>query len=155
MVVHSRRNAVEEIYICICFKFKLDGMYVYHCALRVMYRKRYFQTKTEEKILDSWIKRDQLDVTSFFISLSMFRMLILPSSGACDLFVESFHGLYCSGTMCVGVTVWFGWGGVVWYPYAGWSTTSACIRRRRCNSFWNLFWNKTLYVSDRGTARNM
>ena len=43
----------------------------------------------------------------------MFRMLIHPSSGACDLSVELFHGLYCSGTMCVGVTVWFGWGGVV------------------------------------------
>ena len=22
-------------------------------------------------------------------------------------------GLYCSGSMCVGVTLWFGWGGVV------------------------------------------
>jgi len=43
----------------------------------------------------------------------MFRMLIHPSSGACDLFVELFHGLYCSGSMCVGVKVWFGWGGVV------------------------------------------
>jgi hypothetical protein len=41
-------------------------------------------------------------------------MLIHPSSGACDLFVELFHGLYCSGTMCVGVTLWFGWDGVVW-----------------------------------------
>ena len=40
-------------------------------------------------------------------------MLIHPSSGACDLFVELFHGLYCSGTVCVGVTLWFGWGGVV------------------------------------------
>jgi len=40
-------------------------------------------------------------------------MLIHPSSEACDLFVELFHGLYCSGTMCVGVTLWFGWGGVV------------------------------------------
>jgi len=40
-------------------------------------------------------------------------MLIHPSSGACDLFIELFHGLYCSGTMCVGVTLWFGWGGVV------------------------------------------
>jgi len=48
-------------------------------------------------------------------------MLIHPSSGACDLFVELFHGLYCSGTMCVGVTLWFGWGGVVWYPDAGFS----------------------------------
>jgi len=39
----------------------------------------------------------------------MFRMLIHPSSGACDLFVELFHGLYCSGSMCFGVTLWFGW----------------------------------------------
>ena len=61
--------------------------------------------------------------------LNMFRMLIHPSSGACDLFVELFHGLYCCGSMCVGVTLWFGWGGVVWYPYAGWSTSaSAWIR---------------------------
>ena len=48
-----------------------------------------------------------------YLMLNMFRMLIQPSSGACDLFVELFHGLYCSGTMCVGVTLWFGWGGVV------------------------------------------
>jgi len=39
-------------------------------------------------------------------------MLIHPSSGACDLFDELFHGLYCSGSMCVGVALWFGWGGV-------------------------------------------
>ena len=64
--------------------------------------------------LDSWIKRDQLDVTCFIISLfNMYRMLIHPSSGAWDLFVDLFHGLYCSGSMCVGVTLWFGWGGVV------------------------------------------
>ena len=48
-----------------------------------------------------------------YLMLNMFRMLVHPSSGACDLFVELFHGLYCSGTMCVGVTVWCGWGGVV------------------------------------------
>ena len=45
-----------------------------------------------------------------YLKLNMFRMLIHPSSGACDLFVELFHGLYCSGTMCLGVTLWFGWG---------------------------------------------
>ena len=45
--------------------------------------------------------------------LNMFRMLVHPSSGACDLFVDLFHVFYCSGSMCVGVTVWFGWGGVV------------------------------------------
>ena len=48
-----------------------------------------------------------------YLMLNMFRMLIHPSSGASDLFVELFHGLYCSGSMCVGVTLWFGWGGVV------------------------------------------
>jgi len=48
-----------------------------------------------------------------YLMLNMFRMLIHPSSAACDLFVELFHGLYCSGTMCVGVTLWFDWGGVV------------------------------------------
>ena len=48
-----------------------------------------------------------------YLMLNMFRMLIHPFSGACDLFVELFHGLYCSGSMCVGVTLWFGWGGVV------------------------------------------
>ena len=48
-----------------------------------------------------------------YLMLNMFWMLIHPSSGACDLFVELFHGLYCSGSMCVGVTLWFGWGGVV------------------------------------------
>ena len=48
-----------------------------------------------------------------YLMLNMFRMLIHPSSGACDLFVELFHGVYCFGSMCVGVTLWFGWGSVV------------------------------------------
>jgi len=48
-----------------------------------------------------------------YLMLNMFRMLIHPSLGACDLFVELFNGLYCSGSMCVGVTLWFGCGGVV------------------------------------------
>ena len=61
-----------------------------------------------------------------YLMHNMFRMLIHPSSGACDLFVELFHGLYCSGSMCVGVTLWFGWGGVVsgcglkhWFGWGG------------------------------------
>jgi len=49
---------------------------------------------------------------------NMFRMLLHPSSGACALFVALFHGLCCFGSMCVGVTVWFGWGGVVPTNYA-------------------------------------
>jgi len=48
-----------------------------------------------------------------YLMLNMFRMLIQPSSRAIDLFVELFHGLYCCGKMCVGVTLWFAWGGVV------------------------------------------
>ena len=48
-----------------------------------------------------------------YLMLNMFRMLVHSSSAACDLFVELFHVSYCSGSMCVGVTVWFGWGGVV------------------------------------------
>ena len=48
-----------------------------------------------------------------YLMFNMFRMLIHPSSGACDLFVELFHGLYCSGSMRVGVILWFGCGGVV------------------------------------------
>ena len=48
-----------------------------------------------------------------YLTLNMFRMLIHPSSGACDLFVELFRGLYCSGSMCVGVTLRLGWDGVV------------------------------------------
>ena len=66
--------------------------------------------------LDSWIKIDQLDVTCFIISLftaqrvSNVKTSILRSM---RLIVDLFHVLYCSGSMCVGVTVWFGWGGVV------------------------------------------
>jgi len=48
-----------------------------------------------------------------YLMLNMFRMLVHPFSGACDLLVELFHALYCSGSMCVGVMLWFGWGGVV------------------------------------------
>ena len=63
--------------------------------------------------LNSWIKREtnlmSLAFSFHCLMLNMFRMLIHPSSGACDLFVELFHGLYCSGSICVGVTLWFGW----------------------------------------------
>jgi len=48
-----------------------------------------------------------------YLMLNMFRMLIHPSSGACHLCFELFHGLFCSGSMCVGVTLWYGCGGVV------------------------------------------
>jgi len=31
-----------------------------------------------------------------YLMFQIFRILIHPSSGACDLFVELFHGLHCS-----------------------------------------------------------
>jgi len=40
-----------------------------------------------------------------YLMLNMFRLLIHTFSGACDLFVELFQGLYCSDSMCVGVTL--------------------------------------------------
>jgi len=42
-----------------------------------------------------------------YLLLNVFRMLIHPSSGACDLFDELLHGLYGSGSMCVGVALWW------------------------------------------------
>jgi hypothetical protein len=47
-----------------------------------------------------------------YLMLNKFGMLVHPSSGACDLFVELFHGLYCSGSLCVGV-VRLGWCGIL------------------------------------------
>ena len=66
-----------------------------------------------------------------YLLLNMFRMLIHPSSGACDLFDELFHGLYCSGSMCVGVRVWFGWGVAVLQPASGYHTTPV---KPQCNT---------------------
>ena len=85
--------------------------------------------------LDSWIKRDQLDVTCFlfnYLMLNMFRMLIHPPSGACDLFVELFHGLYCSGSMCVGVTVWY-----VLTSETCWALNNEI--KKQVSSSWSLF----------------
>jgi len=48
-----------------------------------------------------------------YLMPKMFRMLIHPSSGVSDLFAELVHGLCCSCSMCVGVTLWFGCGVVV------------------------------------------
>jgi len=47
-----------------------------------------------------------------YLILNMFRMLLQPSSGACDVFVEFFHGLYCSGSMCLVLRC--GLAGVAW-----------------------------------------
>ena len=44
--------------------------------------------------------------------LRMFRTLIHPSSGACDFSIVSSHWLCVLASMCVGVSVWLGWGDI-------------------------------------------
>jgi len=67
-----------------------------------------------------------------YLILNMFRMLIHPFTRAFELF-ELFHGLYCTGSICVGVTLWFGCGGVVSVcrlrPVYGYHTTPAKPQR--------------------------
>ena len=48
----------------------------------------------------------------YYLLLNMFRMLVHQSSAACDLLWIYF--MCCIALVrCVGVMVWFGWGGVV------------------------------------------
>jgi len=67
--------------------------------------------------LTSGLNKDRpTDVTCFIISLFTAQHVSNVSTsifGSLRLIVDLFHVLYCSGSMCVGVTVWFGWGGVV------------------------------------------
>jgi len=92
-------------------------IYIYVYIYIYIYIYIYNTTLLRSLIVQcNWIKIDQLDVTCFIISLfnaqhvSDVNTSILRSL---RLICELFHGLYCSGSMCVGVTVWFGWGGVV------------------------------------------
>jgi hypothetical protein len=65
---------------------------------------------------DSGIKIDQLDVTCFIISLFTAQHVSNVSTNIfrnLRIIVDLIHVLYCSGSVCVGVTVLFGWGGVV------------------------------------------
>jgi len=62
----------------------------------------------------------QLHVTYFlfhYLMPNMFRMLIHPSSGACDLFVEFF--MRCIALVRCVLVLRCGLPGVVWYPDAG------------------------------------
>ena len=65
-----------------------------------------------------------LAILFHYLMLNMFRMLIHPYSGACDLFVELFRGLYCSGSMCVGEAE-----AIVPQPAYGYHTTTAKPQR--------------------------
>jgi len=53
-------------------------------------------------------------VIKFYFTSSMlniFRTLIHPSSGACDFCIVLPYWLCVLVSMCVGVSVWLGWGG--------------------------------------------
>jgi hypothetical protein len=54
-------------------------------------------------------------VIKFYFTSSMFNMfrtLIHLSSGACDFSIVSPHWSCVLVSMCVGVSVWLGWGGI-------------------------------------------
>ena len=54
-------------------------------------------------------------VTEFYFTssvLNMFRTLMYPSSGACDFSIVSPNRSCVLVSMCVGVSVWLGWGGI-------------------------------------------
>jgi len=55
-----------------------------------------------------------LDIKFYLTSsmLNMFRTLIHPSSGACDCSILTSHWSCVLVSMCVGVSVWLGWGGI-------------------------------------------
>jgi hypothetical protein len=44
--------------------------------------------------------------------LNMFRTLMYPFSGSCDFSIVSPHWSCVLVSMCVGVSVWLGWGGI-------------------------------------------
>ena len=84
---------------------------------------------------DSWVKRDQHDATCFIITLfgaqhvsdvntSILRSLRL---------IRWVTSWVVSGSMCVGVTLWYGCGGVVsvcrLQPAYGYHTTTATLQR--------------------------
>ena len=71
---------------------------------------------------DSWRIRNQLDVTSYKVLLHFFYAQHVSDintsiTGACDFFIESPHCSCVLVSMCVGVSVWLGWGGI---RVAGW-----------------------------------
>ena len=103
-----------SVYMRCSLKVNIDWYEIYQLVTKVKYAWKSYIYWTVHH-LDSWIKREtnlmSLALLFHYLLLNMFRMLIHPSSGACDLF-----GLYCSGSTCVGVTL---------KPASGYHTTPA------------------------------
>ena len=91
-----------------------------------------------------------------YLLLNMFRMLLHPSSGACDLLWIYF--MCCIALVRCVLVLRCGSASVVWYPYAGWSTSaSACVRipkvlcskRRSLGCLWQNYKTLRLCTSKR------
>ena len=112
--IHSCRNTVigdDKIHSC-CYAVNSGDKYT-DTVVRI---HNCWNTSIVMIRFNSWIKIDQLDVTCFIISLFTAQHVSNVSTSifrSLRLIVDLFNGLYCSGSMCVGVAVWFGWGGVV------------------------------------------
>ena len=116
----SARKIFNFLSPCYSFIFRLDGLPTAGISKRCTTRKSESDVESlfsfQQIIKCNWTKTDQLDVTSFIISLFTAQHVSNVSTSifrSLQLIVDLFHGLYCSGSMCDGVTVWFGWGGVV------------------------------------------
>ena len=68
-----------------------------------------------------------------YLLLNMVRMLVHPSSGTYDLLWIYF--MCCIALVRCVLVLRCGSAGVEWYPYAGWSSASACIRMFRVWEF--------------------
>jgi len=116
--VHQRRVALQEH---LCGRTLL-------CTHHVWGNQGYRQHRVSTKFWGSWIKRDQLDVTCFIISLfngqhvSDVSTSILRSLRLICYFMGCIDLVRCVLVLRCGLAM------VVWYPYAGWGTSaSACL----------------------------
>jgi len=63
--------------------------------------------------------------------LNMFQTLIYPSSGAYDYSVELPHWLCVLGSVCFGVSVWWGWHGIHIAGFSLWLGVVLVVHRDR------------------------
>ena len=115
MLVHPSSGACDLLWIYfMCCIALVRCVLVLRCGSARMVWYPYVYWTVHH--LDIWIKIDQLDVTCFIISLYTAQHVSNVSTSifrSLRFIVVLFRVLYCSGSMCVGVTVLFGWGGVV------------------------------------------
>jgi len=123
LILKCLNSVQKNAFMC----FICHRRWMYLSTSRHLFLLSQFHVRQTLFYLDSWIKIDQLVVTCSIISLFTVQHVSKVSTSifrSLRLIADLLHVLYCSGSMCVGVTVWFGWGGVVSLC----SSASACIR---------------------------